>query len=229
MAHADLLPRATPPSEEGLRMRLRRSVMGLKERIGRMRRRRLTRTLVLPSAPTTPKAESVAVLVAAPVFNPAKGAAAPLLPEELPRLEDGVAQFYGAVGNVLCSTLWDPGSSVNLVTPEFAKVLQGQGVPWEYCKPMQIDHGSGEEGGVKSAAPAVRRIRTDVLLCEKGLTFRLENVEFYVYGGALPDVILSKKLLERMVCLEQPGTKLLNWSVSKDDVSSVMIDGHQSF
>ena len=167
--------------------------------------------------------------MAAPVFNPAKGAAAPLLPEELPRLEDGVAQFYGAVGNVLCSTLWDPGSSINLVTPEFARVLQGKGVPWEYCKPMQIDHGSGEEGGVKSAAPAVRRIRTDVLLCEKGLTFRLENVVFYVYRGALPDVILSRKLLEKMVCLEQPGTKLLNWSVSQDDVSRLarLVDSAQ--
>ena len=45
----------------------------------------------------------VAVSRAADVFNPARGATALALPEELPLLEDGVTQFYGAVGKVLCS------------------------------------------------------------------------------------------------------------------------------
>ena len=33
------------------------------------------------------------------------------------RLEKGVMRFYGAVGNTLCATLWDPGSSINMITP----------------------------------------------------------------------------------------------------------------
>jgi hypothetical protein len=39
------------------------------------------------------------------------------------RLEEGVMRFYGAVGNTLCSTLWDPGSSINMITPAFAEEL----------------------------------------------------------------------------------------------------------
>lgn len=140
------------------------------------------------------------------------------LPEELPLLEDGVTQFYGAVGKVLCSTLWDPGSSVNLITPEFADELQSKGSPWEYCKPLYIEHGSGEDGGVRSAAPCLKRLIAPVTICHQGLTFTQEAVAFYVYQGALPDVVLSRKLLESMRCLEQPGVKLLNWNVSKDDV-----------
>ena len=38
------------------------------------------------------------------------------------RLEKGVMRFYGAVGGTLCATLWDPGSSINMITPEFAHV-----------------------------------------------------------------------------------------------------------
>jgi hypothetical protein len=85
--------------------------------------------------------QAIAANRVAAVFN---------LPEELPQLDDGVAQFYGAVGGTLCSTLWDPGSSVNLITPEFAKELSERGVRWEYCEPCHIEHGSGESGGVRS-------------------------------------------------------------------------------
>ena len=133
-------------------------------------------------------------------------------------MEDGVAQFYGAVGGTLCSTLWDPGSSVNLITPEFAKELSERGVRWEYCTPCHIEHGSGESGGVRSAAPAVRRVVTTVILCHQGLTYRGENVEFYVYKGAFPDVVLSRKQLQELQCLEQPASKLLSWDVTRDDL-----------
>ena len=172
-------------------------------------------SLLLEGVTTIPV---VAVSRAADVFNPARGATALALPEELPLLEDGVTQFYGAVGKVLCSTLWDPGSSVNLITPEFADELQSKGSPWEYCKPLYIEHGSGEDGGVRSAAPCLKRLIAPVTICHQGLTFTQEAVAFYVYQGALPDVVLSRKLLESMRCLEQPGVKLLNWNVSKDDV-----------
>jgi hypothetical protein len=141
------------------------------------------------------------------------------LPQEFPQLEDGIAQYYGAVGGVLCSTLWDPGSSVNLITPEFAKELQQRGIRWEPCEPLQIVHGSGEDGGVRAAAPSVRRVVASVVLCERGLTYRKDKVEFYVYQGALPDVVLSKRQLCEMECLEIPGKKLLDWEVSRDDLS----------
>ena len=154
-----------------------------------------------PKRATT--APVVAVSRAADVFSPAQGATALALPEELPLLEDGVAQFYGAVGKVLCSTLWDPGSSINLITPEFASELVSKGTPWEYCEPIFIDHGSGESGGVKSAAPCLKRLIAPVTICHQGLTFVKDAVEFYVYRGALPDVVLSRKLLESMLCLEQ--------------------------
>ena len=140
------------------------------------------------------------------------------LPEELPPLDDGVAQFYGAVGGTLCSTLWDPGSSVNLITPEFAKELSERGVRWEYCEPCHIEHGSGESGGVRSAAPAVRRVVANVILCHQGLTYRGENIVFYVYKGSFPDVVLSRKQLQELKCLEQPASKLLSWDVTRDDV-----------
>ena len=147
----------------------------------------------------------------------------PALPEELPSLEPDIAQFYGAVGGVLCSTLWDPGSSVNLITPEFAKELQQRGVRWEYCEPMHVVHGTGEEGGVRAAAPSVQRLRASVALCVHGLTYRKSDVEFYVYRGCLPDVVLSRKQLEQMECVEQPASKLLNWHVSREDLSRLAL------
>ena len=145
---------------------------------------------------------NTAATSAATVFNRSSRSRAPALPEEFPTLEDGIAQFYGAVGGVLCSTLWDPGSSVNLITPEFAKELQQRGLRWEYCKPMHIVHGVGEDGGVRAAAPAVRRIFATVVLCHQGLTYRKVGAEFYIYQGALPDVVLSKQLLKEMECLD---------------------------
>ena len=77
-------------------------------------------------ASTIMASPAVAVVGTAAAFNRLRRAVLPALPEELPPLEKDSAQFYGAVGGVLCSTLWDPGSSVNLITPEFAKELQQQ-------------------------------------------------------------------------------------------------------
>ena len=91
-----------------------------------------------------------AAAVAATVFDRARRANDQALPKEFPQLEDSIAQYYGAVGGVLCSTLWDPGSSVNLITPEFAKELQQRGIRWKFCEPLQIIHGSGEDGGVRA-------------------------------------------------------------------------------
>ena len=137
-------------------------------------------------------------------------------------------RFYGAVGNTLCATLWDPGSSINMITPAFAEELgRRQGLRWEHCSPRYIGHGSGD--GITSAPPAVRRLRADLVLCHKGLTFVRKNVAFYVYQGCLPDVILSSNLLEKIPCLERPEEKLLDWDVSADDVArlAAIVDSAQ--
>ena len=137
-------------------------------------------------------------------------------------------RFYGAVGNTLCSTLWDPGSSINLITPAFAEELsRRQGLRWEFCSPRHIGHGSGD--GVTSAPPAVRCLRADLVLCHKGLTFVRKDVKFYVYQACLPDVILSSNLLERIRCVERPSEKLLDWNVSAKDVErlAAIVDSAQ--
>jgi hypothetical protein len=144
------------------------------------------------------------------------------------RLEKGVMRFYGAVGNTLCATLWDPGSSINLITPAFAEELgRRQGLRWEHCSPRQLSHGSGE--GITSAPPAVRRLRADLVLCHKGLTFVQKDVKFYIYQGCLPDVILSSNLLEKIPCLERPGEKLLDWDVTAEDMErlAAIVDSAQ--
>jgi hypothetical protein len=123
----------------------------------------------------------VAVVKAAAVFNPdgARPAGAKTPAPEPPkdgRIDDDVTRFYGAVGGTLCATLWDPGSSINMITPEFAQELsRRKGIRWGYCEPVEIQHGSGD--GVKSAPPAVRSLFADVVLCCKGLTFVEKNVE----------------------------------------------------
>ena len=87
---------------------------------------------------------------------------------------------------------------------------------YEKCAPQHLVHGSGE--GVTSAAPAVRCLRADLVLCCKGLTFVKKAVKFFVYQGCLPDVILSSRLLETIHCVERPEVKLLDWDVSPADV-----------
>ena len=110
-----------------------------------------------------------AVEKAAAAFSESRKVVVPALPEELPPLEAGITQFYGAVGGVLCSTLWNPVRSVNLITPEFAKEREQRGIRWEYCEPLHVVHGTGDKGGVRSAAPPVRRLKASVVLCHQGL------------------------------------------------------------
>ena len=85
-----------------------------------------------------------------------------------------------------------------------------------------MQHGAGEDEedtsrGIVSAAPATAYIIADVLLCHKGRTYRHSGARFYVYNGTLPDVILSKKLLNEISCQEDPAHKLLDWQVSAAD------------
>ena len=131
-------------------------------------------------------------------------------------LDDDVAQFYGGVNGVMCTTLWDPGCSHNLVTPDFADELIKRGARWAYCQPLTMQHGRGGKV-VTSAAPAVKWVQGEIVLCIDGLTYRAEKVKMYVYRGALPDVMISKKQLERMTCLEKPEKKLLNWKMTLED------------
>ena len=142
-------------------------------------------------------------------------------PYQWRELGTAVAQFYGSVGNVLCTTLWDPGCSDNFVTPEFAEMLIKRGARWKYCKPLAVDHGVGERGGVKSAAPAVRSLRADITLKTKGLTYVYKQAKFYIYAGALPDVMFSRAQLEMLQCVEQPGSKLLDWEMTMEDMESL--------
>ena len=182
-------------------------------------------------------ATAVAAVEAATAFDqvgsrPAGAKTPAPVPPKDGRIDDDVTRFYGAVGGTLCATLWDPGSSINMITPEFAQELsRRKGIRWGYCEPIEIQHGSGN--GIKSAPPAVRSLFADVVLCCKGLTFTQKNVELHVYQGCLPDVIFSSKFLETVPCVEQPGVKLLDWRVSAEDlrrltciVDSAMVQSH---
>ena len=168
------------------------------------------------------KVARLAVIAAATAFNQAKTP-----PQELRsvpphyrwrKLGPEVAQFYGAIGSVLCTTLWDPGCSDNFITPAFAETLVKRGARWRFCAPLTVDHGSGEEGGVKGAAPAVRCLYADIALVQKGLTYTAKQVKFYVYEGAYPDAMISKQQLESLQCVEQPGSKLLDWETTDEDL-----------
>ena len=124
-----------------------------------------------------------------------------------------VEQHYGGVGGRVCMTLWDTGCSHNLVTPDFADELVRAGsAVRRRCSPLPMQHGAGEDEedvsrGVTSAAPATSYIIAEVLLCHKGRTYRHHGARFYVYGGTLPDVIISKGLLNDIKCLEDPSHK----------------------
>jgi hypothetical protein len=228
---------ATTPRSADLETMMARTMTSLRERqtiraaMGMMATHNAA--VVLLAATTA----VVAVVKAAAVFNPAgarpAGAKTPAPePPRDGRIDDDVTRFYGAVGGTLCATLWDPGSSINMITPEFAQELsRRKGIRWGFCEPVEIQHGSGD--GVKSAPPAVRSLFADVVLCCKGLTFTQKNVELFVYQGCLPDVILSSKFLETIPCVEQPSVKLLDWRVSADDlrrltsiVDSAMVQSH---
>ena len=96
---------------------------------------------------------AVAAVAAAAAFDEVKRAANAKGHEpQGGRIESDVCRFYGAVGYTLCATLWDPGSSINMITPAFAAELsKRKGLRWSYCDPVEVTHGSGE--GCTSAAP----------------------------------------------------------------------------
>ena len=120
------------------------------------------------------------------------------------------------MNGVVCTTLWDPGCSHNLVTPDFSDELIKRGARWAYCEPLYIEHGVGGKV-VKSAAPVVKWVEGEIVLCCNGLTYRAERVKLYVYRGALPDVMICKKQLQTIACLERPDKKLLDWEMSPSD------------
>lgn len=133
-----------------------------------------------------------------------------------------IEQHYGGVGGRICLTLWDTGCSHNLVTPEFAAELVQAGAVRRKCAPLPMQHGAGEDEedstrGVTSAAPATEYVIAEVLLCHKGRTYKHHGARFYVYAGTLPDVIISKRLLNDLICVEEPTSKLLDWQVSAAD------------
>ena len=133
-----------------------------------------------------------------------------------------IEQHYGGIGGRVCLTLWDTGCSHNLVTPDFAEELVRAGAVRRKCAPLPMQHGGGEDEndtscGVTSAAPATSYVIADVLLCHKGRTYRHHGARFYVYGGTLPDAIISKRLLNDISCIEEPDHKLLDWEVSAAD------------
>jgi hypothetical protein len=106
-----------------------------------------------------------------------------------------IEQHYGGIGGVVCLTLWDTGSSHNLVTPEFAEELVRGGALLRKCAPLTLQHGAGDDEEdaarvVLSAAPATAYVIADVLLCHKGRTYRHHGARFYVYGGTLPDAVV---------------------------------------
>jgi hypothetical protein len=59
------------------------------------------------------------------------------------------------------------------------------------------------------------------MLKHKGLTFVCDSARFYVYDGALPDVMFSRQQLESLRCIEQPETKLLDWEMTGDDMAAL--------
>ena len=105
-------------------------------------------------------------------------------------------------------------------------MLTKRGVRWKWCAPLEVEHGSGVDGGVVSGAPAVRSLRADILLKHKGLTFVRKDALFYVYPGCLPDVMICRRELQGLQCLEQPDTKLIDWEMTAEDLQSLshMVD-----
>lgn len=99
-----------------------------------------------------------------------------------------IAQHYGGICGVVCLTLWDTGSSHNLVTPEFAEELVRNWALLQRCAPLTLQHGSGGDNEedtarvVLSAAPATSYVMADVLLCQKWRTYKHHGARFYVYG-----------------------------------------------
>ena len=71
--------------------------------------------------------------------------------------------------------------------------------------------GHGDSTKVKSAPPAIMQVcASEVVLVHNGDTYRQPDVWFYMYEGALPDVMLSETFLNTIPCLTTPGNRLLD-------------------
>jgi hypothetical protein len=68
----------------------------------------------------------------------------------------------------------------------------------------------GDKNTVTAANPAVKQVMADVVLVHKGEVFRKNGVWFYIYDGALPDVMLSETLLNDIPCISHPGISLMD-------------------
>ena len=117
---------------------------------------------------------------------------------------------------MLAMTLWDTGCSHELITPAFAEELLRKGARWRECIPLHLQHGNSEH--VVAAAPASRQICANIRLVHKGLIYEQHDVWLYVYDGALPDVMLSEDFLNKIPCISEPGTVLLDTKQRAGDI-----------
>ena len=88
----------------------------------------------------------------------------------------------------------------------------------------------GDASKTKGGAPAIVQVcAKDIVLVHNGETYRMEDVWFYMYEGALPDVMLSDTLLNSIPCITTPGKRLIDtWEYvgDKDILRQYMTDAH---
>jgi hypothetical protein len=128
----------------------------------------------------------------------------------------------------LCRLFWDTGCSDELIAPTFAQNLIEKGARWEFLQePATVAHGNADV--VASGSPAVIRICLDVLIVHKDNIFQMKDVWFLVYDGSLPDAMLSETLLNRIPCINAPGTTLLDTRSRASDLPILLqqIDDYQ--
>ena len=116
--------------------------------------------------------------------------------------------------------LWDTGCSNELIHPDFAQQLIGKGASWRYCDPLHMQHGNA--AATRAAAPSTKQVCAEVFLSHKGHKFFQKEVWFYVYDGALPDVMLSDGFLNAIPCTTEPGRKLLDTTSEPQDEVAVL-------
>ncbi len=132
------------------------------------------------------------------------------------------------MAGVLARVLWDTGCSDQLIHPDFGWELIRRGAAWRYCDPLYMNHGDASK--TKGGAPAIIQVcAKDIVLVHNGDTYRMEDVWFYMYEGALPDVMLSDTLLNSIACITTPGKRLIDtWEYvgDRDILRQYMADAH---
>ncbi len=103
-----------------------------------------------------------------------------------------------------------------IISPVFAEELLRKGARWRECIPLHIAHGDVEY--VQAGAPPTKQVCADIMLVHKGRVFRAQDVWFYVYEGALPDVMLSEAFLNDIPCVTHPGQKLIDTREREGDI-----------